>query len=119
MSSKLTTGSALLAGVAIAVLAAGSAQAAKRPMNVLEKQAAGEARARAIQEHKAAKLKAHKNAPTTATRTAGGGIGTEVPTSLDNYLHVQTDSKGNVRIVETDSLTPPSAPAKTVEATDE
>ena len=105
--SANTRNRCLAASLAIAALAAGSAQAAK-PMNVLEKKAAAEAMALAYQQRAATRQVARKTAPTTLA-APGGGTGTEVPDDLHNYLHAQVDAQGNVRIVETDG---PAAPAK-------
>lgn len=95
----------LAASLAIATLAAGTAQAGK-PMNVLQKKAAAEAMAREYQAQQAAA--GGRKAKTTPTFAAGGGGGAEVPEDLHNYLHAQVDANGKVRIVETDGNTAPA-----------
>ena len=97
MSSN-TRNHCLAAGLAIATLAAGGAQAGK-PMNVLEKKAAAEAMARQY----AAQQQAAQGEATTPS--ANGS--TEVPDDLHNYLHARVDANGKVRILETDGKTAP------------
>lgn len=97
MSSN-TRNHCLAAGLAIATLAAASAQAGT-PMNVLEKKAAAEAMAR---QYAAQQQAAQGEATTPSTNSAS-----EVPDDLHNYLHASVDANGKVRILETDGKTPP------------
>lgn len=96
----------LAASLAIATLAAGTAQAGK-PMNVLQKKAAAEAMAQEYHARQAAA--GGRKAKTLPTLSAEGGGGAEVPDDLHNYLHAQVDASGKVRIVETEGK---NAPAK-------
>ena len=104
MSSTIKTTSAL-AAFAVVALMAGPAIAGK-PLNVVQKKALADAR---IQQTKAA----------ASSQTAVGADGSPaavVPEELHNYVHVQKDAKGNLRILETDG---PTAPSKAVEVTNE
>ena len=96
MSSN-TRNHCLAAGLAIATLTAGGAQAGT-PMNVLEKKAAAEAMARQY----AAQQAAQGEATTPSANSAS-----EVPDDLHNYLHARVDANGKVRILETDGKTAP------------
>jgi len=98
MSSTIKTTSAL-AAFAVVALMAGPAIAGK-PMNVVEKKQAADAKLAAM---------ALVQPPVV---TDGDTV--QVPEELHNYLHAQVDAKGNVRILETDG---PTAPAKAVELT--
>ena len=99
MSSTIkTTGT--LAAFAVVALMAGPAIAGT-PMNVVQKKQAAAAMAARTQQ---------------AAPAADGSNIAQVPDDLHNYLHAEIDAKGNVRILETDG---PTAPAKTVELTNE
>lgn len=100
MSSKNKITGAL-AACAVVALMAGPAIAGK-PMNVVEKKRAADA--------KLAQMAQVQAQPVIATE----GDAVQVPDDLHNYLHAQVDAKGNVRILETDGNT---APAKIVEQT--
>lgn len=100
MSSKNKTAGAL-AAFAVVALMAGPAIAGK-PMNVVEKKQAADA--------KLAQMALVQAQPVSAT----DGDAIQVPDELHNYLHAEVDAKGKVRIIETDG---PTAPAKTVELT--
>lgn len=102
MSSKNKTAGAL-AAFAVVALMAGPAIAGK-PMNVVEKKQAADA--------KRAQMAQVQAQPLVAT----DGEAAVVPAELHNYAHVQRDAKGNVKVLETDGS---AAPAKIEEATHE
>ena len=104
MSSTIKTTSAL-AAFAVVALMAGPAIAGK-PMNVIEKRAAAEAKAQQVQ--------AAANSQTAVG--ADGSPAAVVPDELHNYMHVRKDANGNPRILETDGSTPPP---EAVEVTNE
>ena len=104
MSSTIKTTSAL-AAFAVVALMAGPAIAGK-PMNVIEKRAAAEAKAQQVQ--------AAANSQTAVG--ADGSPAAVVPDELHNYIHVRKDANGNLRFLETDGST---APTEAVEVTNE
>lgn len=101
--SSINKSACALAVFAVAALA-GPAFAGK-PMNVVEKRAAAEAKAQQVQAANA-----------DVQVSTDGSPAATVPDELHNYMQVQRDSKGNLRVVETDGKT---APSKAVEVTDE
>ena len=103
--SSINKSACALAVFAVAALA-GPAFAGK-PMNVLEKRAAAQAKAQEMQQ--------------AANQSATASDGTDtavVPEDLHNYMRVERDAKGNiVRVIEVDG---PNAPvSKKPEATNE
>ncbi|HSD17423.1 MAG TPA: hypothetical protein VLC71_09225 [Thermomonas sp.] len=103
MSSKNKIACAL-AAVAVVALAAGPAIAGK-PLNVVQKRALADAKAQQV-----------AAASSDSLVSADGSPAATVPEELHNYLHVQKDANGNLRILETDGST---APPKAVEVTNE
>ena len=104
MSSTIKTTSAL-AAFAVVALMAGPAIAGK-PLNVVQKKALADAKAKQVE----------ATAPNQALVAADGSPASVVPEELHNYLHVQKDANGNLRVVETQGA---DAPAKAVEVTHE
>ncbi len=110
MSHPLIKSVCVVAGFAVAALAATSAHAAK-PLSVKQKNEMAEAAVRAHQAKAAFKGKAAPKTMAQAAATqfsAGNGmIGMEVPEELHNYLSVQRNADGSLRIVETDGVAQP------------
>ena len=109
MSHPMIKTACVVAGFAVAALAATSAQAAK-PLSVKQKNQMAEAMAH----NQNAKAKG-KSAPKTMAQAAktetlaagGSGSNVEVPEELHNYLSVQHNADGTLRIIESDG---PAAP---------
>ena len=104
MSSTIKTTSAL-AAFAVVALMAGPAIAGK-PLNVVQKKALADAKVQQVQ----------AAAASPVVVGADGSPAAVVPEELHNFIHVQKDANGNLRILETDGST---APPEAVEVTNE
>ncbi len=104
MSHQIIKTACVMAGFAVAALAATSALAAP-PLSVKQKNEMAEAMARNYQ--------SAQESPTTAQ----GGVAAEVPAELDHYLTASPDAHGHMRVRDTDPTGPTSTPA--VEVSDE
>ena len=102
MSSTIKTTSAL-AAFAVVALMAGPAIAGK--LNVVQKKALADAKVQQVQA-----------AASQSVVGTDGSPAAIVPEELHNYMHVQKDANGNLRILETDGST---APPEAVEVTNE
>lgn len=114
MSHPIIKSACVVAGFAVAALAATSAYAAK-PLSVKQKHEMAEAMARNSQMKAPPKTMAA--AAATLIAAPAGLEGVAVPEELDNYMTVQYDAKGNPHIVESDHAAQPVL--KTVEASNE
>ena len=103
MSSKNKTAGAL-AAFAVVALMAGPAIAGK--LNVVQKKALADAKV----------LQVQAAASSQGVVGADGSPAAVVPEELHNFIHVQKDANGNLRILETDGST---APPEAVEVTNE
>ena len=103
MSSTIKTTSAL-AAFAVVALMAGPAIAGK--LNVVQKKALADAKVQQVQ----------AAAASPVVVGADGSPAAVVPEELHNFIHVQKDANGNLRILETDGST---APPEAVEVTNE
>lgn len=103
MSNKNKTACAL-AAFAVVALMAGPAIAGK-PLNVVQKKALADAKVQQVQA-----------AASQSVVGTDGSPAAIVPEELHNYMHVQKDANGNLRILETDGST---APPEAVEVTNE
>ncbi len=103
MSHPMIKTACVVAGFAVAALAATSAHAAK-PLTIQQKIAMGEAMARAHQTKASSKSKtsAKTSAKTMQFSMPAGGAGAEVPEDLQNYLTVQHNADGTLHILESD-----------------
>lgn len=109
MSHPTIKTACVVAGFAVAALAATSAQAAK-PLSVKQKNEMAEQMARTYQARQATAKLQRGVAKTAAPKTLsapGGGTGMEVPDDLHNYLSVQRNADGTLRVIETDGTTAP------------
>lgn len=101
-TNKKTVGA--LAAFAVVALMAGPAIAGK--LNVVQKKALADAKVQQVQ----------AAAASQSVVGTDGSPAAIVPEELHNYMHVQKDANGNLRILETDGST---APPEAVEVTNE
>jgi hypothetical protein len=111
----------VVAGFAVAALAATSAHAAK-PLSVKQKNEMAEAMARNHQQAQArgkakAAPKTMAQAAAAQTEMGNGMVEMQIPEELHNYLSVQSNADGSLRIVETDGDSQPVL--KTAEVSNE
>lgn len=112
MSHLMIKTACVVAGFAVAALAATSAHAAK-PLSVKQKNEMAEAMARDYQ------AKQRKTALRTTTKTSvtpiaarnGAPMQAELPPELDHYLTASPDANGNMRVRDTDASGPSTVTA--------
>ncbi|WP_374609910.1 hypothetical protein [Thermomonas sp.] len=104
MSSTIKTTSALAAFAVVALMA--DPAIAGKPLNVVQKKALADAKVQQVQ----------AAAASPVVVGADGSPAAVVPEELHNFIHVQKDANGNLRILETDGST---APPEAVEVTNE
>ncbi len=110
MSHPIIKTACVVAGFAVAALAATSAYAAK-PLSVKQKNEMAEAMARKNESSTKAAPKTLTRANATLQTAAGGGTIAAVPESLDHYLSASPDANGHMRVRDTDASGPSTATA--------
>lgn len=117
--SHLIKTACVLAGFAVASMAAGSAHAGKKPLTVQQK---NQMAAEMLRNNQAKAKTTRKAVSTLALQSPSptGGIYAEVPVELDHYLTASPDANGNMRVRDTDAHGPSTtSTTSTVEASNE